>query len=128
MLWIYIGLAGALGAALRLLLSAALQQAPLFALPWGTLLCNWTGCLLLGIAAYHPALAEHPRLRTAVTTGLIGSFTTFSTFSVELLTLLEAGRLPTAALYMLLSAVGGLLLVRSGRTFQFARWKRGFDD
>ena len=89
-----VGAGGFVGAVLRYLASAfALRIAPGSALPPGTLLVNVIGSLVLG-ALY--ALAEtrqllSPEARLLLATGVLGSFTTFSTFAHETLVLAQAG-------------------------------------
>lgn len=105
-----VGLAGSLGAVLRYEAGLWAHHWWQSAFPLGTLLINLSGCLVLGwftvrVLAW-PVLPEW--LRLGFGTGLIGAYTTFSTFSVETLTLLREGRPGTAALYVALSLVGGL--------------------
>lgn len=85
--------------------------------PWGTVLVNVTGCLLIGVlvARYgHVTL-----LRAFLGTGVLGGFTTFSTASTDTLALAQSGRFPLAALYALgtLAAcvVAAALGTRAGR-------------
>jgi CrcB protein len=66
--------------------------------PWGTFMVNVLGSILLG-AVLEGALRGtiSPEVRLAVGTGFLGAFTTFSTFSVETVRLIEAGRYLAAA-------------------------------
>ncbi|NEW05408.1 fluoride efflux transporter CrcB [Paenibacillus sp. SYP-B3998] len=105
---LYIGFAGIFGALARYGLSLAWNPASPMAFPWGTLFCNFAGCLLLGFLAFAEGLAIPIRIRAAITTGFIGSFTTFSTFSYETFTMLKHGHLLLAALYVGGSLWGGL--------------------
>jgi CrcB protein len=105
-----IGLFGSVGAILRFLIerwTAAWWSSPF---PWGTLLINLSGCLVLGwFSTWTYSRSNLPAwLRLSIGTGLIGSFTTFSTFSVETLTLLQTHLLGDALLYVLLSMAGGI--------------------
>jgi len=84
--------------------------------PVGTLIVNLTGCLCMGYLATAlgcsiPIRAEY---RLAILTGLLGGYTTFSSFSLETLQLISAGRLGAAALYILLSNTLCLLAVWVG--------------
>ena len=80
--------------------------------PWATFGVNMAGAFLLGwlIATLPPATRHRPLL----TTGLCGGLTTFSTFQVELLKMLETGRVGLALVYGLGSALAGLLGVQAG--------------
>lgn len=84
--------------------------------PLGTLLINLLGCLLIGVVQTLfldlAAVRRDVQLFTAV--GFCGGFTTFSTFSLETLQLLQEGRVPMALLYQALSLVGGVLAVVAG--------------
>lgn len=122
---VYIGLAGMAGALSRYGLSLALNNGDSSYMPWGTLLCNLAGCLLLGRLAYSERLVRYPQARAAVMTGFIGSFTTFSALSWEFFALLEHRLYATAVLYFLISFWGGLLCIHLGKWANFLRLKRG---
>jgi len=84
--------------------------------PWATVLVNLTGCLALGLLAAtlfarHPA---HPWLRPFLGTGVLGGYTTFSTFGVDAVRLTDAGAALTAAGYVAVSVVGGVLAAAAG--------------
>lgn len=74
------------------------------AIPWTTLGINVAGSFALGAL-----LGAEPAVRAAVGIGFLGGFTTYSTFSVELLGLLESGYVGRALGYAALSLAGGLL-------------------
>ncbi|SDM93886.1 CrcB protein [Paenibacillus sp. yr247] len=105
---IYIGIAGILGALARFGLSILWNPNTAAVFPWGTLFCNLAGCLLLGFIMFAYKLNIPTRLQLPITTGFIGSFTTFSTFSYETVNMLNQGHLILAALYVLGSLWGGL--------------------
>lgn len=92
------------------------------AFPWGTLTVNIAGSFLMGVFVELSALvwSPGPTLRAMLTVGMLGAFTTFSTFSLETALLYERGQLGLAAFYVLLSltlSVGalfaGLALIRT---------------
>ena len=106
---------GALGALARWGIASALPSSPT-GWPWATLLVNLTGCLLLGmlfavLAARFPD-AAWPRPFLAV--GVLGGYTTYSAFAVEVVRLAEAGAVVTAAAYVVVSVVGGVATVAAG--------------
>ncbi|MBJ6363252.1 fluoride efflux transporter CrcB [Paenibacillus sp. GCM10012307] len=107
---------GALGASLRFGMSLWLVPSGPGAFPWATLLCNLTGSLALGLwlgyANRRPGLSR--LWKELVGTGIIGSYTTFSTFSLELVQLIQEGYLLTAFNYFILSLIAGLTLAGSG--------------
>nr|WP_298140703.1 fluoride efflux transporter CrcB [uncultured Pseudomonas sp.] len=83
-----------------------------------TLTVNMVGCLTIGILSGLFLLrTDLPlELRTGLTVGLLGGLTTFSSFSLETVTLLEHGRLAEAMAYLGCSVVGGVLAAWLGLT------------
>ncbi len=83
--------------------------------PYGTFFINLTGCLGMG---FFMTLAIEksfpPDFRLLVTTGFLGAYTTFSTYGLDALTLLNSGRVNLAGLYWGGSAVLGILCVQLG--------------
>jgi len=108
-------LGGALGALARWGVGEALPHDP-GSWPWATLTVNLTGCLVLGllIAALFARRPDHPWLRPFLGTGVLGGYTTFSTFSVDAVHLADAGRWAVAAAYVLVSVAGGVLAAAAG--------------
>lgn len=106
---------GALGALARWGTSAWVQPAN-GDLPWGTLAVNGLGSLALGVLTAWCLGLEglDPRWRLALGTGLLGSFTTFSTFSVETLQLAESGHWGLAATNVALQLAVGLSAAAAG--------------
>lgn len=98
---------GALGAVLRFLVSTGVYQYFGRSFPYGTLAVNVLGSLLMGFLAYFltERLNLGPEWRAAILVGFLGSFTTFSTFSMETLTLLNQGEMAKAALNISVSLV-----------------------
>jgi CrcB protein len=107
---------GAVGAVARYLLAANVTARLGTGFPYGTLSVNLLGCLLLGILAETVALKLHlPRVyQSMLATGFIGAFTTFSTFVMESVLLMERGVMLTALLYVGLSVVLGILAFMGG--------------
>ena len=84
---------GALGAVARHLFGGWIEHAAGHGFPWATLAINVSGAFLLGALAETMALAwsPDPALRALLTVGVLGAFTTFSTFSLELGLMLQRG-------------------------------------
>lgn len=106
---------GAAGSLLRYLIGVWAPRPHPSAFPVATLAINVMGSLALGWllrrlepGAVASATTVAPALRAALTVGVCGGFTTFSTFSVEVVTLLQAGRPVRALLYVLVSVAAGV--------------------
>ena len=112
-----IAVAGAVGAVMRYGVSRAVQPSDAD-FPFGTLAVNLSGSLLLGLlgALLIERFEVSSELRTALLVGLIGSYTTFSTLSVETLQLMERGEWMFAALNIGVSIAGGLGAAWAGQT------------
>lgn len=103
---------GAVGAVLRWRIGVAIG---LRGFPWATLLVNVSGCFLLALVLAAPQSARtSPTVIAAVTFGLLGSFTTFSTFGWETFTLLRTDEVGRAAAYVALSVAGGVTATALG--------------
>ena len=113
--YVVVAVGGALGALARYGVQLGLPHSP-GAWPWATVAVNLTGCLLIGLllAVLLARAPDHPWLRPFLATGVLGGYTTFSTFSVDAVQLVEAGRWPLAVVYLLVSVVGGLAAVVLG--------------
>jgi CrcB protein len=106
-----VALGGALGASGRYVLSSTLQALLGEGFPWGTLGVNLLGSFLLGLLfAAVQREAIPPEFQALLAVGVLGSFTTFSTFSLETLSLLQEGAWGRALIY----AFGSLLLGLAG--------------
>lgn len=113
---IFIALGGAGGALARHWLSGVVHAGTGFHFPLGTLLVNGMGSFAIGMAyiLIVERGAVHPDWRSVTMIGFLGAFTTFSTFSLETLTLFEAGQWPTALAYVGASVTVCLLAVWLG--------------
>jgi len=114
---IAIALGGACGAVVRFLVSTGLYQWLGRGFPYGTLVVNVLGSFLLGLlteALILQRIAIGLEYRAAILVGFIGAFTTFSTFSLETIYLIEQGSLTKAALNIAVSVLGCLFAVWIG--------------
>ena len=105
-----IALGGALGAVLRFLLSTRVYAWLGRGFPYGTLAVNVLGSFLMGfltIVLLERSMAD-PTWRAVILVGFLGAFTTFSTFSIETLVLLEEGEMLRAGLNVSISVVACL--------------------
>ena len=113
---VFIAIGGAVGAVLRYSASISLYSLLGRGFPYGTLFVNVTGSLLMGLLSV--LMLERfdiaPEWRAAVLVGVLGSFTTFSTFSIETLNLLEQGDLMRAMSNIVLSVLVCLAAVWFG--------------
>lgn len=112
-LYIAVGIGGMIGAVGRYSVSVLIDGSSVF--PYATLMVNLIGCFLLSFLLNQVAIKQRlsPELFTALGTGMIGAFTTFSTFAVETVELADSR--PFMALgYVLLSIIGGLAFCYTG--------------
>lgn len=121
-LLVSIAIGGAAGALARHFVSQQMMHWLGTGLPWGTFTVNVVGSFLLGVLAETFALAvdASAALRGFLIVGLLGSFTTFSTFSLDVALLVQRGRIDLAAFYVAGSVIlaiaglyAGLRLVRT---------------
>jgi fluoride exporter len=107
-----VGVAGAAGALTRYAIATAVGVR---SFPWATLGINITGSFLLAVlltAGIQRGWPENTVIPLAV--GFLGAYTTFSTFSYETFTLGRADRVVTAAVYVAVSVVGGIIAALAG--------------
>jgi CrcB protein len=122
-LWVAAG--GVLGALGRFWLAGAVHRWLGAGFPFGTFAVNALGCLAIGAVLYlteeRPALGPEARLFVAI--GVLGSFTTFSTFGLETFAMLRERDLVPAVLNVFGSVAVGLLAVWLGHALARAVWR-----
>lgn len=115
-----VAVGGAVGSSLRYCISALFVWRGLVNFPYATLVVNGVGCFLIGALAPLAVSGEHRLARLLLVVGVLGGFTTFSSFSLDTWLLAKDGHYSLAALNVFLQlsvgAIGllsGLALVRS---------------
>lgn len=93
-----------------------LWSTPVYAFPWTTLVINASGCALIGVllVLMTEVWAAHRLLRPFVGTGVLGGFTTFSTYAVDIQRLVDTGHVLTAMIYLFATVVAALVSVWFG--------------
>lgn len=118
---VWVALGGAIGSVLRYVVAQwiGVREAPQF--PWHTFSINVLGCMLIGVVW---ALVEKyncvPALRFFLMTGILGGFTTFSSFGLETIQLIQAKAYLTALGYVIMSNTAGVMLVLAAYQFTSA--------
>jgi CrcB protein len=114
MVYLLAAVGGALGALARWGLAEAVPSSGGW--PWATLLVNVTGCLLLGLllGVVGSRTPEPAWVKPFLGVGVLGGYTTYSAFAVEVVELVEDGAVGVAAGYLLLSVLGGVAAVGTG--------------
>ena len=123
---ILVGLGGFIGAVLRYLISGCVQDlTQSLAFPHGTLAVNITGCFLIGIFShiFESQAGMTAEMRLLLMVGLLGSFTTYSTFGNETINLLQDQRLFLALLNIATHIILGLSAVLLGRFSIITIWR-----
>jgi fluoride exporter len=107
---------GALGSLARYALERTLPHSDPASFAWATFLTNVSGCLLIGVLMWLAlgVWEAHRYARPFLGIGVLGGYTTFSTYAVEAQGMARAGAWGTAGLYVVASLVLGLLAVRAG--------------
>jgi len=115
-----VSLGGAIGAAARHAVSVSVMKlaGPGMILPWGTMIVNVLGSFLMGALIEVLALkfSSSPELRALLVTGMLGGFTTFSTFSLDAVTLINHKQSGLALLYVAGSVGFSILALFAGLT------------
>jgi CrcB protein len=120
------GVGGFIGAALRYLISGYVQNlTQSIAFPYGTLAVNITGCFLIGMFSQlvESQAGVSAEMRLLLMVGLLGSFTTYSTFSNETMNLLQDQRLFHALMNIIIHIILGLSAVLLGRFMTITIWR-----
>jgi len=121
-----VGVGGALGAISRYLASGWVQDMTGGFFPWGTLVVNVVGSLVLGfVVVWLQVTVSSAELRQFIAIGFLGSFTTFSTFSYEALAMLRDGEWWRAGGYTVGGVVLGLVAVGVGAAIAMALTEQG---
>ena len=111
-----IGSGGFLGAVLRVYLSGLINHKLPHDLPFGTLGVNLIGSFIMGMLVAYFMYTNFFSLHTKsfLSTGVLGALTTYSTFAIESVLLLQGGHIAFALLNMLLNTIGTVLMAGSG--------------
>ncbi len=113
-----VGIGGAIGAMLRYAVGLAFIQRFGPGFPWGTFAINVSGSFLIGVIAQLAltrSFGVTPAVRLFAATGVLGGYTTFSTFSLDTMVLIGDGALSLSAAYALGSVAAGLLAAYAGQ-------------
>lgn len=113
---ILIALAGLIGTVLRYWLSGVVARQYGESFPWGTMAVNLIGCVGAGAVFFltEERFVLNPTLRTVILIGLLGGFTTFSSYSLQTFALLRDGEFGMAILNVFTSNILGLFMVWIG--------------
>ena len=119
-----IGVAGLAGTLARYWLSGWADSRWGATFPIGTLIVNLSGCLAIGFL-FHATQEKYlvdPVIRSAILVGILGGFTTFSSFAVQTFNLMRDGEFFLAGVNLVVSNVAGLMLVWAGIANGARRW------
>lgn len=106
---------GALGAVLRFIIAQLMKNNISYEFPWHTFLVNISGCLLIGFAWGYLSSSQAPEwISFLLVTGILGGYTTFSSFGIEFVIMLNNGKIAEAFLYVGATNMIGLLLTFVG--------------
>ena len=113
---VYVALGGALGSTARYLLDGAVYRILPATFPYGTFVVNLTGCFVFGvlIGMAEDRLVVGSAARAFLLIGVLGGFTTFSSFAFETVQLLRGGEAMRGASNVVGQVIGGLVLLWAG--------------
>lgn len=114
--WLLLAIAGGVGTLARALLTTLAGRLCGGGFPWGTLAVNLLGALAFGaiVGACRARATLAPGAETVLLVGLLGGFTTFSSYAFQALELMQQGRLGAALAYVVVSNLAGLAAVWAG--------------
>lgn len=114
MILLVVSAGGVLGALARYLVGLLVTHSP-NGFPWSTALVNVTGCLLIGVLlGWHDRDERHRHLRPFLAVGVLGGYTTFSTYALDAQVLIADGRLIAATGYLIGTLLAALAAVWVG--------------
>ncbi|MDB9741267.1 fluoride efflux transporter CrcB [Akkermansiaceae bacterium] len=109
---LYVFLGGGAGAACRFLVGSALAcQIEQGKFPFGVLVCNIVGCFLIGLFYNYASQSAPQWFSPLIITGFLGGFTTFSSFGLESIRMINANAYLHLSLYLAITVIGGLAAV-----------------
>ncbi len=118
-IFIYVGIGGFMGAILRFSISSALQRLLGSSFPYGTIGVNTIGSFMIGFLFLYFEQTIEPSQKAMYVTGLLGALTTFSTFSLETILMLQGGLFAKAAanivfnvLFSIVATILGMIVFR----------------
>lgn len=116
---VFIGIGGFLGAIFRFLISTFVQKISFSFFPVGTLSVNVLGSFIIGFLALYFEQMVSPNYKALFITGFLGALTTFSTFSLETVSMLQSSEYMKAILnislnviFCLIATIGGMILFK----------------
>jgi len=124
MTWLAVAVGGAIGSVARYSVNALVHHWMSGRFPTGIVVVNLTGCAVIGLLAGFSAadrIGLSPHWREFVFVGLLGGFTTFSTFGLDTFLLAKTNALAEAALNVALQVGGGLIAVWLGYQLGLAK-------
>lgn len=113
-LWVALG--GAIGSSARYGINLVAPRFLGDGFPWATFIVNVLGCFAMGVitAFVRTKMPDDENTRLFLTTGLLGGFTTFSAFSLDVLGLMQRGEMPLAVAYAFASVIFSIIAVMVG--------------
>ncbi len=114
--YLAIGIGGFIGAILRAYTAGVVNNTIKHDIPFGTITVNLLGSLILGIliGLIQFSAIQNPYIKSMLTTGMMGAFTTFSTFAVESFFLIKNGLVIESLVYISINVFGSIILAAAG--------------